>query len=242
MKSTLCLHSGSALRTLDEVRGTNTPQPTETYFPINHGLLYDRSMETLDTFGFKVVAERHALSTDGQTYFGLLDLGNTHFDYGVCVGLRNDHTKRFPAGIAVGSHVFVCDNLSFSAQVVINRKHTRFIQRDLDRLIVSAFGRLGDEISKQEQQIEAYRTAQLTDDRARSLMVECVKKGIIGCTNLPAVVTSWETDERPEFFGPSLWRLFNAVTEVGKQWTAPLLVTRTRLLHGLCNMEVGIAV
>lgn len=242
MKGTLCLHSGSALRTLAEVRGTNTPQPTATYFPIDHGALYDRSMETLDAFGFNVVAERHALSPDGQTYFGLLDLGNPHLDYGVCVGLRNDHTKRFPAGVAVGSHVFVCDNLAFSSQIVVNRKHTRFIMRDLDQLIMAAFGKLGEEIGRQEEQIEAYKSAQLTYDRARSLMVECVKKGIIGCTNLPAVVNAWETDERPEFAGPSLWRLFNSVTEVGKQWAAPLLVTRTRLLHGLCNMEVGIAV
>ena len=44
----------------------------------------------------------------------------------------------------MGSAVFVCDNLAFSAEVTIARRHTRFIERDLPRIVHTAVGRLAD--------------------------------------------------------------------------------------------------
>ena len=43
--------------------------------------------------------------------------------------------------LALGSQVLVCDNLSFFGEVVLTRRHTRFIERDLPDF-VAAFGRL----------------------------------------------------------------------------------------------------
>ena len=59
--------------------------------------------------------------------FGLLEVANCQQteDYAYVLGLRNSHDKRFPAGLAVGASVFVCDNLSFSGEIKIGRKHTR---------------------------------------------------------------------------------------------------------------------
>ena len=42
----------------------------------------------------------------------------------------------------MGSRVLICSNLAFSAEVVLSRKHTRFIGRDLPRLIGEMLGRL----------------------------------------------------------------------------------------------------
>ena len=39
--------------------------------------------------------------------------GNTNVDYSLVLGLRNSHDKTFPASLALGSQVLVCDNLSF---------------------------------------------------------------------------------------------------------------------------------
>ena len=72
-------------------------------------------------------------------------------------------------------------------------------------------------------------------------MVEGIKRGVIGCTHLPRVLAEWETPSHDEFSQANVWRLFNAVTEVAKQWSADQLYKRTQLLHGLCNAEVGIA-
>ena len=67
-------------------------------------------------------------------------MGHAQDDYGLVIGLRNSHDKSFPASIALGSGVFVCDNLAFSAEVTIARRHTRFIERDLPRVVHTAVG------------------------------------------------------------------------------------------------------
>ena len=88
---------------------------------------------------------------------------------------------------------------------------------------------------------DAYKNTILTTDRARSLMVEAVKRGVIGCTALPAVLGAWESMPHAEFRDPSVWRLFNAVTEAGKTWTPTRLLKGTKALHQLCDLEVGMA-
>jgi len=45
-------------------------------------------------------------------------------DFALVVGLRNSHDKSFPAGLVIGASVLVCDNLSFSGEVRLARKHT----------------------------------------------------------------------------------------------------------------------
>lgn len=51
------------------------------------------------------------------------------------VGLRNSHDKRFLVGISFGSRVFVCDNLAFTGDHVVKRKHTANLKRDLPGLV-----------------------------------------------------------------------------------------------------------
>ena len=50
----------------------------------------------------------------------------------------------YPAGLVLGAAVFVCDNLSFSGEVKLARKHTSMIERDLPGLVGRAVGLLGD--------------------------------------------------------------------------------------------------
>ena len=60
--------------------------------------------------GLRVVTESHGLTHDGERYFGLLQVANGHddSDFGLVVGVRNSHDKRFPAALVVGASVFVC--------------------------------------------------------------------------------------------------------------------------------------
>ena len=44
------------------------------------------------------------------------------------VGVRNSHDKSFPAGLVIGASIFVCDNLSFSGEVKLARKHTVHVE------------------------------------------------------------------------------------------------------------------
>ena len=237
----LMLHCGADAVERGDVSLVETPPATLTHIPIPHDRLIGEVIEALQYQSYEVVNEAHALTANGNRYFGMFQLDTREADHTIIVGIRNSHDKVFPAAIAAGSGVFVCDNLAFSGEVKIARKHTRHILRDLPHVTHRAISRLHGFYANQNKQIAAYKQYELTDDRARSLMVEGVKRGVIGCTHLPKVLEQWENPSHEEFEEPNLWRLFNAVTEVAKDWSTDQVYKRTQLLHGLCNAEVGIA-
>lgn len=100
---------------------------------VPHHRLLTGVQESLARSGLYVVTEAHGLTKDGNRYFGLLQVANgTNPDgFGLVVGVRNSHDKTFPAGLVMGASVFCCDNLSFSGEVRLARKHTAHIERDL---------------------------------------------------------------------------------------------------------------
>ena len=155
----LCLHCGARHVERDAIARAPTPAGSNTWFPVPHHRLLEEVESTLTGSGLEIVNQAHALWNDGLRYFGLLEVrnGEAHDDYGLVIGLRNSHDKSFPAAIGLGSGVFVCDNLAFSAEVTIARRHTRFIERDLPRVVHTAVGRLADMRDEQDQRIDTYK-------------------------------------------------------------------------------------
>lgn len=237
----LMLHCGANHVERQDVIDAPTPEGrTRTHYPIPHATLLDEVERNLEYGGLAVVNEAHGLSHEGNRYFGLIQLRASGIDHAVVVGVRNSHDQTFPAAFAIGAGVFVCDNLSFSGQVTIARRHTRFILRDLPGVVHRAVTRLGKFASDQRRQFAEYQAHELSDDRARSLVVESVKRRILPTTQLPKVVNAWENPTHDEFSEPTMWRLFNAFTEIGKEWSAEHVLKRTQQLHALLNQECGL--
>jgi hypothetical protein len=170
--------------------------------------------------------------------------GTSHEDYGLVIGLRNSHDKSFPAAIALGSAVFVCDNLAFSAEVTIARRHTRYIERDLPRVVHTAIGRLTDLRGQQDQRIESYKDTPLTDPAAHDLIIRAVDANVLPVTQVPEVLSEWRAPSHEEFTvdGKTLWRFHNAVTHVWKGRNLAALPRRSQALHGLLDTQCGLAV
>lgn len=192
-----------------------------------------------------VVNQAHGLWGDGARYFGLLEVrnGDTDRDYGLVVGLRNSHDKSFPASICLGAAVFVCDNLSFSGEVTLARRHTRFIERDLPRVVTTAIGKLVDMRRKQDQRLRWYRATKLVDSQAHDLVVRALDAGVVPTTQIPKVLAEWRRPSHREFAegGHTAWRLFNAFTETTKGGNLAVLPRRTRALHGLLDAACGLS-
>src|SRR6185312_10695181 len=153
--------------------------------------------------------EAHALWSDGLRYFGLLEVTNGHLaeDYGLVIGLRNSHDKSFPAAIAMGSCVFVCDNLAFSAEVTIARRHTRFIERDLPRIVHTAVGRLADLRGKQDERIRTYKATKITNAAAHDLVIRAIDASVLPVTQVPALLEEWRKPSHKEFAeSRTIWR------------------------------------
>jgi hypothetical protein len=236
----MMLHCGAKEVDIQDVANVKTPEATHTHFPIPHDALIAETLETLGSYGYDVRNVTHALGgKDNARYFGLIDLVHSAADYGLTVGVRNSHDKAYSAGLVAGTRVFICDNLAMNGEVKLNRKHTRYIMRDLPHLLGRMMGRMGKFLAHQDDQIAAYKGRELSEAKARYLLVEMVKRGAVPVTKLPAVLKEWEQPKHEEFADRNVWSLFNSVTECAKGWGVEQLVRRTQTLHAVCDHFVA---
>ncbi len=143
------------------------------------------------------------------------------------------------AGLVAGNKAFCCDNLAFSGEVQISRKHTRFALRDLRHLTARAVAELGGTLESLDQRILCYNEAWITDQRAHDIVIRALDAGAITTTQVPEVLNEWREPSHAEFQPRTEWSLFNAVTAV-HTWVNPHTVClRGEALYGLFDAETG---
>lgn len=239
----LILHSGANKASIEQVANVPTPDATETWQPVPHKRLIDTVYRAVEATGFRITQAAYGLWNDGARLFGVLTLQNGHNaeDYALALGIRNSHDKRFPVGLCVGSSVFVCDNLAFSSEITVLRKHTNRVLLDLDRLVATAAGRIGEHRVLQDRRITAYKGYELDNSSVHDILIRSVDAKVIPNADVPKVLSEWRAEgARHEEFAPRTgWSLFNAYTEVLKESNALDLPQRTQRLHGLLDLASG---
>lgn len=241
MANGLMLHTGAHAASLDDAKAVVTPEPTETWFPIPHLTVRDLVVERLQAGGLRIVEEALGLWKDGARAFGLLGVenGQSSQSYRMVVGWRNSHDQSFPAAGAIGSHVFVCDNLAFSGEVTFARKHTRFVLRDLPGIVERAIARLTNLRGAQDRRIALYQETEISTMQAHDLMIQAVDARALAVTRLPDVLGEWRKPRHPEFVPRTMWSLFNAFTEVEKGQSLLNIPRHTMALQGVFDRNVG---
>lgn len=242
----LMLHSGATEVSLEQLEQIPTPLPTETWFPIPHTTLIQIVRQSMATMGLEVVGEQHGVTTDGQRYFGILLVQKknevkTNSDFGWMAGLRNSHNKSFPAGVLVGSNVFVCDNLSFSGEIRFSRRHTKYIMDQLPFLVNRAVGQLSAKWTAQDNRFSLYKETEIPDRDVNDLLIRSMENGVVGPTFLPDILKEYRNPRHPEFAEKrNVWRLMNAYTEILKEVSLFQLPKRTEALTGLLDSYAGL--
>jgi hypothetical protein len=161
-------------------------------------------------------------------------------DYTRILGLSNSHDKSFPAAIAAGSQVCVCDNLAFSGEVKLARRHTKYILRDITLVVQRAIGKLHDIWLHQYTRIRKYKETSIDDPTAHHLIVSAMDVGVCGNRLIPDVLEEWRRPRHKEFEERHVWSLFNAFSECLKG-NLDKLPARTEALHALLDGYVGIS-
>lgn len=239
----LVCHAGAKKVAREQVDAVVTPVGTDTWKPISHKYFVDSVLSALSNEGLRVVAEAHALGKENARYFGMFQMqnGHNHDDYSLVVGLRNSHDKMLPAGLVVGSGVFVCDNLAFSGEIKVGRKHTVNIMRDLPAVIAGAVARVKGVREAMDTRIDTYKKIGMSDTEAHDFIVRSLDQKVIKTTYLPDVVREWRNPSHPEFAKErNAWRLFNGYTEAMKQ--APVFdrPRATMALHQMMDSFCGV--
>jgi hypothetical protein len=242
MNGTL-LHGKGEVVNRDELAMVLAPLATRTYTPIPHVELLDAVKREVTSSGLVVAEETLSLSHArngcyGDRFFGLLEIeGEADLDFHTTVGLRNSHDRVIPCGLCVGSRVLVCSNLAFSAEIVISRRHTSRIRQDLPRLINEAVGKLGDLRNHQTERIEAYQNTAILEPQVHDLVVRAMDAKVLAASKIPRVLAEFRDPPHEEFQPRTVWSLFNAFTNVLKEYDLLDLPRRTQTLHGLCDMQ-----
>lgn len=234
----LMLHCGADEVPFDQLQQLETPEATKSHVPIPHFRVADLVRHALGYYGHQVVEEHHGVTEDGMRYFGLMRLRSDYGGYEDTVGLRNSHDKKFPIGISFGSRVFVCDNLSFSGDHVIKRRHTANAKRELPGLVMEAIEPLIDARTAQQRQFDAYKATPLSPELADHAIMQMYRQGVINVQRIAEVHQEWETPSFDDFIERNAWRMFNAATHVlsGRVVNNP---SSTQALHtiidGVCE-------
>jgi hypothetical protein len=213
--STLMNHRGAREVTRTELATIATPPPTKTWFPIAHQSVLDSVWSTLEGAGFGIQKSRLSLSHEDARFFGTLDLTTPVSDgVSLAVGIRNSTDQSFPIGFCCGHRVFVCDNLAFTSEIVVSKKHTRFGQERYLEGLSRAVSTLDQYRESAACWIGNLQQYQLSEDAANSYLLQAYEQGIIGMRILPLVIQEWRNPKFEEYRPRTAYSLFNCCTDV----------------------------
>jgi len=224
----------------DALAGVQTPEATHSHTPIPHHHLVKLTREAIGRAGLEVKEEEHALARGGLRYFGGFALTGETIkgdDRNIVLGLRNAHDKSFAASIAVGNQMMVCENLCFSSDVKLARRHTTNILADLPHVLSKAVSKVTSHWVDMGKRIEVYKETEVTS--APDLLAELAYAKAIPDSKVMPMIREFDNPRHEEFKGGSLWTLYNSVTELLKGGDISKLADRTMCMQSVFDKFAG---
>ena len=220
------LHADSTSASLTHL--ANLPRPEArgpAHHPLPHIDFINLMGDRLRHFNYDIEDTRYYLNRGHDQLFGVARVVTDKPDYQPVIGFRNSHDMSCSAGVALGMRVFVCDNMCFSGQIVIQRKHTLHIMDDLPALIDDAILRLKGINRTQDERVIAYKQCEIESDTAAHLLLQLHANDALPANKIRAVWDHYLTDPLRYDYdaSPTLWRLYNAITWSWKRSTAQLM-------------------
>ena len=235
-------HNVETLTVEDQLKAVKTPEKTATHTPIPHSLLVSKTRTALDRAGFSITEEEHALARGGQRYFGGFALTGDDIkgeDRRLVFGLRNSSDKSTAASACMGNSMMVCDNMCFSSDVKLARRHTVNILRDLDGMLAKAISRIRSSWADMGLRISAYKESEISPEVASNLAVDLAECKALPERDVYKTVKEFRDPRHPEFRGNTLWNLYNSVTENLKGGDLSKLPERTMKVQSIFDGIAG---
>jgi|SRR5579863_4831832 len=236
--STLINHKGAHIVEPAELALIKAPPPTETWFPIAHSNVLESVRNALIGAGYQIQRQQLSVAHEGHRFFGTLDLTTRINDeISLAVGIRNSTDKSFPIGWCCGQRVFVCDNLAFTSEIVIAKKHTRNGETRYLEALARAVATLSTYKETAASWIARLQDWQISPQETDSLILRSYEKGLIGPRLLPDLINEVRHPEHEQFQGPmtgwKLWNCFTAVLRTMQEKQPSQAALRTIRLQGL---------
>jgi len=122
-------------------------------------------------------------------------------------------------GFCACSRVFICDNLSFSAELMVRRKHSPQGIAHFSNDIATAVMQLTSFKEAETLRIAALTDTPMSEEKADSLILRAaIDRGVIPLRAIPHVVREWKEPRHEQFAARTAWSLFNANVAPSLMW------------------------
>lgn len=197
--------------------------------PFSSAEILTKFREKALNLGLRLVNEKGALKRDGKRFIYVADVeDDSHPDYALSVGFRNNSDKSFAFSGCCGSSVFICENGCMTSIIKSSKmRHTigNVIRNAgfLDAKIDTIFERFLEDKGEIEGQIEFMRQTSLTDEIVGKFVRalnggwkgdKFVKNPLIGSSNIMQILAELENPTLNRHDDSSVFRLHNAATYV----------------------------
>ncbi len=128
---TLLSNKGVTERVTEKVvRAEPQPVFTESWHPFSHGIVLDAVAAACKKFNLTVERKEYSIRKNSKMFASWEVRSRSEVlvaqkrDFTLAIGIRNSIDKTHSVGLCAGERITVCDNLMFSGDYVVFRKHT----------------------------------------------------------------------------------------------------------------------
>lgn len=216
--SHMVLHCGASHATREQVLAVEVPEHTKTWFPLGYKRMLEITESAAKRHHLELRKEAFGLSKDGGQFFGLLQYDSGHPDLYMAQGLRGSIDMSMANAGASGAGVFVCDNMAFNADgLKILRRNTRYVEQDFEELIEMQFNQATGLFEQLKQSFEIYKQVEVDKDTGFEMLGLMMGRKLLSPTQATIAFDDWTTPRHVEFADPTMYSLYNCVTEALKK-------------------------
>lgn len=247
-KTDLIMHTpGGKFATWEDLKAVAVPQETDTYKPLPYTNLVEMTREIASArlTNFSLHKETFGLNKTGGQMFGVLRYANQKDpDLQLAIGMRTSYDKTLATAMCMGGSIFICDNLAFSANIHIFRKHTGYLMlNDLETMIVRAVYAASSDYQKIQIDRDLLMQVQIDDrDAHHMLMVLGFREKVLSPNQFEPAYLNWERPPHEEFEPRTMWSLYNSVNQALKSSPAGKVFETHIGLHNYLTTEAKKAV
>jgi len=218
----------------DYLANLQTPQPMGSrHAPYPFHAFATDTVNAIEKAGFAIEKEEYVITKDENRLFGLLNISRPVAPvaptYGVpalyrpawnmLVALRGAHDQSISRGLAIGSQVEVCSNLSFHGDLGNwSSKQTINMYLRLPGMVADAVAGLGHAGKRLVVDFDNFNAAQISSARGDSILLDIFRAGGFSASQLGRAIADWDecSFEEHTANGRNLWWLFNSATHALK--------------------------
>lgn len=228
----IMLHCGGEPISKDELSLIPLPKETDSYKPIDHYELANRILTVSQDMlsDYVLIGESYGVARKGNQLFAVLNFKGESSEMAMSVAFRNSYDKSLSFGMAFGSTVFVCDNLSLTGDIVVMKKHSKGILDTLDDTIIANIFRARQAYHKILYDSDKLKRVPMNDQQAFSIMGMLFGMDLVSPRQLPKLKAEWLSPSHAEFQPRNAWSFLNGFTEANK--STPILDVMERNARG----------